>query len=42
MKNYITPCVNLIPLKENVVTASNDNFIEDDFDDTLAFGGGNE
>ena len=33
MKNYMTPCVTLIQFKEDVVTASNNNFIEDNFDD---------
>ena len=32
MKNYITPCVTLIKIKEDVITGS-DNYIEDDFDD---------
>lgn len=41
MKNYMTPYVTLINFKEDIVTASNNNYIEDRFDD-LAIWKGNE
>ena len=32
MKNYMTPCVTLVKLKEDVITAST-TYITDNFDD---------
>lgn len=32
MKNYITPCVNLVTFREDIITTSN-NYIEDNFND---------
>ncbi len=33
MKNYMTPYVILVKVKEDVVTASDNNYIVDNFDD---------
>ena len=39
MKNYETPCVNLVKFREDIITTSKpSNYIEDNFDDINYFG----